>query len=192
MAPPKGFKPHNKKDIDLELMQYLYYNQRKDFKWIANYFGLKSKSAIYDRFKKLNLKARTNTDLKTGTKHSEQTKKKISMSGIGRIHSKETRKRISEKHIGENNSMFINGSTIQNGYVFIWINGKRIREHRYIWVKHNGIIPKGMCIHHKDLDKQNNNINNLQLVTHSEHTTIHNFKHQQYHPRKHNSKGQFM
>ena len=72
MAPPKGFIPHNKKEIDMELMKKLYFKDKWDFKKIADFFGFKSKSAIYDRFKSLKLKARTNTDLKTGFKFNIQ------------------------------------------------------------------------------------------------------------------------
>lgn len=71
------FTVWNKKDIDIELMKKLYYEKKWNYKKIANFFGFKSKSAIYDRFKKYKLRARDNTDLKTGFKHSEKTKKRL-------------------------------------------------------------------------------------------------------------------
>lgn len=46
-------------------------------------------------------------------------------------------------------------------------------EHCIIWEKHNGKIPPGMQIHHKDFNKLNNEIENLQLVTPIEHKRIH-------------------
>ena len=48
--------------------------------------------------------------------------------------------------------------------------GKRINAsaHGIQWVKHNGPIPAGLEINHKDMDKANNRIENLELVTHSE------------------------
>jgi len=45
--------------------------------------------------------------------------------------------------------------------------------HRYIWEKYNGKIPDGYYIHHKDLNRENNDISNLQMVTLAEHNTIH-------------------
>ena len=45
--------------------------------------------------------------------------------------------------------------------------------HRDIWVKEYGPIPKGCEIHHIDGDKQNNNINNLGLLSSSEHARLH-------------------
>ena len=45
--------------------------------------------------------------------------------------------------------------------------------HRVVWNYFNGEIPEGYQIHHKDLDKNNNDISNLQLLTFSEHAKIH-------------------
>lgn len=40
--------------------------------------------------------------------------------------------------------------------------------HRVIWELHNGPIPEGMVIDHKDCDRVNNHIDNLQVCTYSE------------------------
>jgi len=52
-------------------------------------------------------------------------------------------------------------------------DGKLRFEHCLVWEKHNGKIPIGMQIHHKDFNKENNNIKNLQLVTPLEHKRLH-------------------
>ena len=49
----------------------------------------------------------------------------------------------------------------------------RLRLHRYVWEYHNGEIPKGLQIHHVDEDKRNNEIDNLQLTTTSDHLRHH-------------------
>jgi hypothetical protein len=41
--------------------------------------------------------------------------------------------------------------------------------HRYVWEKHYGIIPKGHHIHHKDGNKLNNSIENLECLSESDH-----------------------
>lgn len=51
--------------------------------------------------------------------------------------------------------------------------GKLRFEHNIIWENHFGKIPLGMQIHHIDLDKANNNIDNLKLVTPLEHKRLH-------------------
>ena len=57
----------------------------------------------------------------------------------------------------------------ESGYLHM----KGIRLHRIVWEIHNGPIPKGFDIHHKDGDKLNNAINNLGCLSHSEHLSIH-------------------
>lgn len=52
-------------------------------------------------------------------------------------------------------------------------NGKRQRLHRYIWEYYNGEIPKGYDIHHKDHNKDNNELDNLELISKSQHSRLH-------------------
>lgn len=54
-------------------------------------------------------------------------------------------------------------------------NGKRttIRHHRFVWEVVNGAIPKGYEIHHKDKNRTNNSINNLELIESSTHKSNH-------------------
>ena len=49
----------------------------------------------------------------------------------------------------------------------------RKRMHIYVWEYYNGKIPKGYEVHHKDFDRSNNDISNLQLLTRSEHRKLH-------------------
>lgn len=53
------------------------------------------------------------------------------------------------------------------------IDGRRPRLHVYVWEKHFGKIPKGYQIHHKDEDKDNNEIDNLMCMTQKEHLRWH-------------------
>lgn len=45
--------------------------------------------------------------------------------------------------------------------------------HRELWISVNGPIPKGHVIHHKDGNRMNNSIENLQCMSHSEHSRLH-------------------
>lgn len=48
------------------------------------------------------------------------------------------------------------------------------RLHRAVYAHFSGRpIPKGMHVHHKDGDKDNNDFSNLELLTHSEHSLLH-------------------
>jgi len=50
-------------------------------------------------------------------------------------------------------------------------NGDRHYLHRVIWKSINGKIPPGYDIHHIDGDRTNNHIDNLELITKSEHSS---------------------
>jgi hypothetical protein len=60
----------------------------------------------------------------------------------------------------------------QKGY---WISTDypRIRAHQWVWINYHGKIPKGYHIHHKDDDKSNNLIQNLELLERSAHHKLH-------------------
>lgn len=45
--------------------------------------------------------------------------------------------------------------------------------HRVVWSHYNGEIPQNCVVHHKDFNKDNNELSNLELLTFSEHAKIH-------------------
>lgn len=49
----------------------------------------------------------------------------------------------------------------------------RKRLHRYVWEYFNGDVPDGCHIHHKDGDKTNNDLSNLELLTAHDHEVLH-------------------
>lgn len=56
-----------------------------------------------------------------------------------------------------------------------FVNFKHGYLHTYIYKYFNNLdtIPNGYCVHHIDHNKNNNDIYNLQLLTHSEHSKLH-------------------
>lgn len=50
---------------------------------------------------------------------------------------------------------------------------RRLRMHEYVWTCVHGVIPKGYHIHHKDHDKSNNTIENLELLIAHDHLSMH-------------------
>ena len=44
--------------------------------------------------------------------------------------------------------------------------------HRDVWEHHNGPIPEGFDIHHRDHDRANNRLENLELIDKAEHARI--------------------
>lgn len=57
------------------------------------------------------------------------------------------------------------------GYYLNSTIGERL--HRYIWKHYNGEIPEGYHIHHKDGDKDNNILDNLELISYGSHSRKH-------------------
>lgn len=45
--------------------------------------------------------------------------------------------------------------------------------HRALYEDAHGRLPREMVVHHKDLDRSNNDLTNLQAMTYSEHNALH-------------------
>ena len=66
-------------------------------------------------------------------------------------------------------------SITKKGYIRKYYKqfGKQRFEHCVVWEQHYGEIPKGMQVHHRDGNKQNNDISNLVLVDSLTHKRLH-------------------
>lgn len=71
--------------------------------------------------------------------------------------------------------LFYDGHKVyMNGdYPAIFLNNKNVHIHRLEWMKHYGEIPKGFIVHHKDENKLNWSIDNLELLPRSVHILKH-------------------
>ena len=110
---------------------------------------------------------------------SDETKIKLSNSlkgrkawNKGKKFSKEIRQKISEAHSLPENSTRLT----DKGYKLIKKKKRWIKEHHLIWCKANNFyrIPRGCVIHHLNLIKTDNRIENLQLLDNGTHSTFHN------------------
>lgn len=53
------------------------------------------------------------------------------------------------------------------------IQGVTLSTHRVVWEEAHGPIPSGMQVHHKDHDRFNNRLDNLEVLTTEEHGLRH-------------------
>ena len=104
------------------------------------------------------------------------------------------------KNRGNNSPLFKGEKIKKDGYIFIYMPNHplanadgRIREHRYLAEKYlakeehlvlfNGVyvLNPNLDVHHKDMNKENNNIDNLEILTRSEHALFHqDYKHREH------------
>jgi len=63
----------------------------------------------------------------------------------------------------------------KRGYYELYIPGRgAIKEHHWVWEQHNGRkVPAGFHIHHKNHDRLDNRIENLELISAVEHGRLH-------------------
>lgn len=68
--------------------------------------------------------------------------------------------------------IFINSAGYPEWY---WNQGGRFYKtvHRWVWEQNYGPIPEGHDIHHKNEDRTDYRIENLELVTHGDHRKVH-------------------
>jgi hypothetical protein len=59
--------------------------------------------------------------------------------------------------------------TLRNTGYYASTTDERCLMHRYVWELQNGGIPNGYDIHHRDRNKSNNSIENLELIKHDDH-----------------------
>ena len=70
--------------------------------------------------------------------------------------------------------MYKNKNTfLCKGYPAIWLHGKIHKVHVLVWEEAYGERPQGYEMHHKDFDKLNFALDNLELLTCRDHKRIH-------------------
>jgi hypothetical protein len=117
---------------------------------------------------------------------SESAREKIRQSHIGMKYGESTKAKLRALHGGEKSPMWKGGKIICRGYVLIRKKdhprakgrnrraGFYVGEHVLVAEKMLGrYMERGEVVHHKDGNRQNNNPQNLIVLTNSEHIKLH-------------------
>jgi hypothetical protein len=113
-----------------------------------------------------------------GRELSDEHKKKISDWRTGRPlppeHKKKVIEALSKTWVKGEKHHSWKGGNVNYGYRIIRVDGKPVREHRHIMEKHIGKPLDPNChIHHINGDRLDNRIENLTILTPSEHSKLH-------------------
>ena len=172
--------------ISDEYLRIAYVAQRKTMRQIADEVGC-SAATILHRLRKLGIKTRKLHDYPT-TEKQRQAWAHIGKSGKGKFVSLETRQAISNARKGKRlrSDYDFGGHEKQrkDGYVYVYIpdhpNATKegyVMKHRLVMEQNiGGYIPQGYVVHHKNGKRNDNEIENLELMKFSEHAKYHNKK----------------
>ena len=155
----------------------LYVDEKKSMQECGDILGVCAVTVL-NYMRKYGIKSREKHKGFLGKHHTENVKKIISKANKGKVLNDEIKRKISESHklkgIGHKKQR-------QDGYVALYYpehpcsnQDGYIMEHRYIMEQHIGrYIKDDEAVHHKNKDRKDNRLENLELMTFKEHARLH-------------------
>lgn len=160
------------KELGKEELLELYREKKLSMRKIAKICN-KSYTFIRNKFIEFDIKRRDRNEINRG-----QFQKNCIPWNKGEHHSIQTIRKIKKLVSGNRNQAY--GKHGENSHH--WKGGTRSDYGRIIWERANKRkVPKGFVIHHIDRNRQNNKIENLQLLSYSDHAKIHKRYHNLLH-----------
>ena len=163
------------------MLRKLYIDERKTMREIGDALGVDA-AAIYYRLKKFRIPTRDRYDHPASDKVRDNARRV----GHGRKGAKQTdeaKRKISESKLGKLSNPSKHGGHTKNrsGYVYVYkpthphcSSDGYVMEHRLVMENSIGrYLKKDEAVHHINRDRKDNSLENLQLMTRSEHAKLH-------------------
>lgn len=170
-------------DVSDDYLQFAYVEQRKTMQQIADEVNC-SPTTVLNRLRKVGVETRDAHDYPT-TEKQRQAGIRVGKAGKGKQLSLETRQAISIAHKGKrlrDDYEFGGHEKLRgDGYIYVYFpdhphatkEGYVMKRH-LVMEQHIGkYIPEGYVVHHKNCKRNDNRIENLELMTLSAHTSHH-------------------
>lgn len=139
----------------------LYVNQKKSGLEIARFFGI-GRTTVSRYIKRYGLEPRTISEVRENKYWGPSEKQIRALTDF------------TATHKGEKSPVYKNGHINTQGYRVIKRNGRYYKEHRWVMMQAIGRnLRKDEDVHHKNGNKLDNRLANLQLLTKSEHSKLH-------------------
>lgn len=139
----------------------LYVNQKKSGLEIARFFGI-GRTTVGRYIERYGLEPRNISEVRKNKHWSPSDEQRRKLSELGK------------RQVGSNNPTWKGGkSKNKEGYIVVRVDNKYVKEHRLVMESHLGrLLKSDEHIHHIDGNRENNNLNNLRVVSNSEHLRI--------------------
>jgi hypothetical protein len=171
------------KPLDAEVLRRKYIDEYKPIKTVAEELGV-SVGHVYNSLKRYGIQTRDRLDYPFTQKQIEHARK-IGLAKKGTVMSAEQRKKLSAAKKGKIRKPSKYGGYTKvrtDGYISVFVpdhpncNAEGlVMEHRLVMEYHIGrYLTKDEAVHHINHDRRDNRLENLQLMTHGEHTALHN------------------
>lgn len=164
--------------VDKEQLYDLYIVQKKSMKEVSTAMNI-AVGTVYNYLNKYKIKTRSRSDYPYSI--SPEHKEKLRKINTGKVVSKESREKMSQSKTFRGKNKMGHRKQRKDGYIYIYYpdypsstKDGYVMEHIYLMEQHIGrLLEKDEVVHHKNHKRNDNRIENLELMTFKQHASLH-------------------